>query len=47
MINGGGAAPYAPKTPLEEALKYARDNCQSCNVQAPKEVYKRVIKYVI
>eukprot|EP00798_Chlamydomonas_sp_ICE-L_P010358 gene10358-8295_t len=31
MPNGGGAAAYAKKSPLEEALGYARSNCQSYN----------------
>ena len=40
--NGSGAAAFAPKSPLEEALAYARNNCQSFNAISDKVNYKDV-----
>ena len=43
MMNGGGAAGYAKKSPLEEALAYARSNCQSYNALADRTNYKKTV----
>eukprot|EP00798_Chlamydomonas_sp_ICE-L_P013937 gene13937-19871_t len=44
MPNGGGAAVYAKKSPLEEALSYARSNCQSYNTLADRANFEKVMK---
>eukprot|EP00798_Chlamydomonas_sp_ICE-L_P009350 gene9350-16473_t len=43
LPNGGGAAVYAKKSPLEEALSYARSNCQSYNTLADRHNFKKVM----
>ncbi|GAX81813.1 hypothetical protein CEUSTIGMA_g9241.t1 [Chlamydomonas eustigma] len=43
-LNGGGAAAFAPKSPLEEALSYARSNCQAYNTLAERAAYAEVRK---
>eukprot|EP00798_Chlamydomonas_sp_ICE-L_P030722 gene30722-35751_t len=44
MPNGGGAAVYAKKSPLEEALSCARSNCQSYNTLADRANFKKVME---
>ncbi len=41
-VNGGGAAAFAPKSPLEEALSYARANCQAYSIFGDQRNYRDV-----
>lgn len=42
-VNGGPAAAFAPKSPLDEALAYARANAQSYGTTSDRATYMNVV----